>query len=69
MTNFLLVRVMDAPRAQQIASGLLERGVKIKTFAPLKEHDFSHFFRITIGTPEENEFLCDMLDELLDPQT
>jgi len=68
VANFLLVRVMDAPRSQEIAAGLLERGVKVKTFAPLKEHDFSHFFRITIGTPEENEFLCDMLDELEDPQ-
>lgn len=65
VANFLMVRTMDGPRAQEVASGLLERGVKIKTFAPLLEHDFSHFFRITIGTPEENEFLCDMLDELL----
>ena len=63
--NFLLVRTMDGDRAQEIAAGLLERGVKIKTFAPLKEHDFSAFFRLTIGTPEENEFLCDMLDEVL----
>jgi histidinol-phosphate aminotransferase len=63
--NFLLVRTMDGPKAQKVAAGLLERGIKIKTFAPLKEHDFSAFFRITIGTPDENLFLCDMLDEVL----
>ena len=65
VANFVLVRTTEGAHAKNIAAGLLERGVKIKTFAPLKEHDFGDIFRITVGTPEENEFCMDMLDEVM----
>ncbi|MED5373427.1 MAG: histidinol-phosphate transaminase [Myxococcota bacterium] len=64
--NFLLVQTLDGPKAKAIAAGLLERGVKIKTFVPLQDYRYDEFFRITIGLPEENEFLADMLDEVME---
>ena len=65
VANFVLVQTTNGKKAKAIAAGMLERGVKIKTFAPLKEHDFGDIFRITVGTPEENEFCMDMLDEVM----
>ncbi len=63
--NFVLVQTKDGRKAKAVAAGMLERGVKIKTFAPLLEHDFGDIFRITVGVPEENEFCMDMLDEVM----
>ncbi|HJN72503.1 MAG TPA: histidinol-phosphate transaminase [Myxococcota bacterium] len=65
VANFVLVRTTAGRHAKAIAAGMLERGVKVKTFAPLLEHDFGDIFRITVGTPEENVFCMDMLDEVM----
>ncbi|MCP4915592.1 MAG: aminotransferase class I/II-fold pyridoxal phosphate-dependent enzyme [Proteobacteria bacterium] len=65
VANFVLVQTKDGDKAKAISAGMLERGVKIKTFAPLKEHTFGDIFRITVGTPEENEYCMDMLDEVM----
>jgi histidinol-phosphate aminotransferase len=51
--NFVLVRVVDAPR---LFDGLVERGVVVRLFdrGPLKG-----CLRITVGTAEENAWLLD----------
>lgn len=63
--NFVLVETLDGEHAKKVAAGLLERGVKIKTFVPVKDQTYGQLFRITIGTPDENEYCMDMLDEVM----
>jgi len=60
--NFFLVHVGE--RAEELAKGLLERGISVRAFkgamAPLSGH-----LRITVGTPDENALLLDALGTLL----
>ena len=59
------MQTLDGPKAKAIAMGLLERGVKIKTFVPLQEYTYDDLFRVTIGVEDENVFFADMLDEVM----
>ena len=64
-TNFILCEFTDRRDAKEFAAKLLEGGFRIKTFVPVGDLRFDHFFRITIGTPDENAALCDLIDRVL----
>lgn len=64
--NFLLVQTTDGPKAKALAAGLLERGIKVKTFVPLQDYTYDDLFRVTIGVEDENIFFADMLDEVME---
>jgi histidinol-phosphate aminotransferase len=53
--NFLLVRASDGPKLQE---ALLERGVLVRAFGG---GALAGCLRITVGTPEENDWLLDAL--------
>ena len=57
--NFLLIRVDDAQRRYK---ELLERGVVVRNRS--KEHGCENCLRITVGTPQENEQLLEMLNQM-----
>ena len=64
-TNFVLCRLASGWTARQLYDELFRRGVRIKVFDPLGREDFSDYFRVTIGLPEENEFLAEQIDATL----
>lgn len=62
VTNFLLVNLGNAERAERVANGLLERGLVPRTFGaghPLADH-----LRITVRSPAEDDRLIEALPEL-----
>lgn len=59
--NLLLVR-FGAGRASQIWQGLADRGVVVRNFD--RPGPLAGCLRITVGTPEENKLLLDVLREL-----
>jgi histidinol-phosphate aminotransferase len=64
-TNFILVKITNGISAKRIFNELLNSGIKIKIFEPIAKYEFPDMFRITIGTPYENTFLMDKLDNIL----
>lgn len=56
--NFVLVRVPDAPALMQAAA---ERGIRLRDQSA--QRGLEHCIRITIGRPEENRALIELLDE------
>lgn len=62
-TNFIYGRFRNGERAADLASGLLDRGVLIKTFEPVGPTRFDEYFRFTIGLPDENSLLLQRLRE------
>lgn len=64
-TNFLLCEFTDGRDAKAFAAKVMEGGYRIKSFVPVGELRFENFFRITIGTPEENAGLMDVFDQVL----
>ncbi len=63
--NFLLCRLTDGRSGADIKAALKERGILIKAFAPIGEHSWDDYFRLTIGTPDENERLLTELRAVL----
>ncbi len=64
VTNFLLVR-LPVPNAAPVVAALAARGVFVRHFSRL-ELGIADCLRVTIGTPEENEFFLDELAAVLD---
>ena len=61
-TNFVLVRVPDAPRAFE---GLRQRGILVRNLHgshPL----LAHCLRLTVGTPDENAKLIETLASVIE---
>lgn len=52
-TNFVLCRFVNGRPARELASGLAERGIRIKTFEPVPGQDVDAYFRLTVGLEEE----------------
>lgn len=62
--NFLMVDATDTGKSdKEIVDYAMDRGVMIKTMGTM--HGRNGFFRITIGTEEENQKLLDILKEFL----
>jgi len=61
--NFVMIVLKDASEAKIIFQNLLERGVIVR---PLATTGLPHCLRISIGTPEENEFLMDALGMVME---
>ncbi|HEY9719685.1 MAG TPA: aminotransferase class I/II-fold pyridoxal phosphate-dependent enzyme, partial [Trichormus sp.] len=61
-TNFILVDMFSAEKVSQIHEGLLRQGIAIR---PLVAFGLPTCFRITVGTPEENEFLIKALRKVI----
>jgi histidinol-phosphate aminotransferase len=59
-TNFLLVEL--GPRADEVIQKLLQQGLIIR---PCKAYDLPEFARITIGAPEQNSRLVNLLEGIL----
>jgi histidinol-phosphate aminotransferase len=64
-TNFILGRALGQLSAQQLALGVRERGILIKTFEPNPSHPMEKYFRITLGTSEENSRLIAAFQDVL----
>jgi histidinol-phosphate aminotransferase len=56
--NFVMVVLKDEQEAKTIFQSLLERGVIIR---PLAATGLANCLRISVGTPEENEYFLEML--------
>ncbi len=61
-TNFLLCKTPPSVEAEEIYQGLLERGIRIRTFEDIRLKDH---VRITIGDKNMNDKLLESLDEIL----
>jgi histidinol-phosphate aminotransferase len=61
-TNFILVDMFSAEKVSQIHEGLLRQGIAIR---PLVAFGLPTCFRITVGTPDENEFLIKALRKVV----
>lgn len=46
---------MSSSKTPAWVSALARAGVRVKTFQPLGGHDFSEYFRVTVGLPAEND--------------
>ncbi|MBV9222398.1 MAG: aminotransferase class I/II-fold pyridoxal phosphate-dependent enzyme, partial [Acidobacteriaceae bacterium] len=59
--NFVMLVFADSGRAQGAFEGLLRRGVIVR---PLGATGLPHCLRVSVGTPEENEFFIEALDRV-----
>lgn len=64
-TNFILCRLAPGRTGRQVYEALLARKVKVKIFEPLPGERYDEYFRITIGIPEENLYLLEQLQQVL----
>jgi histidinol-phosphate aminotransferase len=60
-TNFVLVRV--GPQASQIGQELLKSGIIVR---PCDGYDLPEFFRVTLGTPDQNTRFIRALEQILE---
>jgi histidinol-phosphate aminotransferase len=60
--NFVMIALKDPPQAKHIFQSLLERGVIIR---PLATTGLPSCLRISVGTPEENEYFLNTLRQIL----
>jgi histidinol-phosphate aminotransferase len=63
--NFLLCRFTDGRRGAELKSKLGARQVLIKAFEPANGQTYDAYFRLTVGLPEENEYLLEQMAEVL----
>ncbi len=63
--NFVLGRFTDGRKGAWLKAELEKRGVLIKKFDAWGEQNYDEYFRLTIGTPEENAFLVQVAAEIL----
>ncbi len=66
--NFLLCRFTDGRSGFDLADRLLARGIRIKTMKPVQDYQFTEYFRLTLGTAEENRRLLKTIAEVLGSQ-
>ena len=52
--NFVLARFTDGRPGAALAAAMLTHGIRIKSFSPFEHVSFDPYFRLTVGTPEEN---------------
>lgn len=64
-TNFVLGRFTDGRTGAWLRTELERRGVLIKKFDAWGDQRYDEYFRLTIGTPEENAFLVAVAGEVL----
>ncbi len=57
--NFIMIVFPDSGAAQRVFEGLLNRGVIVR---PLGATGLPECLRVSVGTPEENEFFIEALD-------
>lgn len=55
--NMVLCRFKDGRLAAPFAQAMQAQGIRIKVFKPIGTTDFSSYFRVTTGIPEENQRL------------
>jgi len=55
--NMVLCRFTDGRLAAPFAQAMQAQGIRIKVFKPVGSTDFSAYFRVTTGIPEENQRL------------
>ena len=65
-TNFVLGRFTDGRTGAWLREELEKKGVLIKKFDSFGDVTYDEYFRLTIGTPEENAFLVASAAEVLD---
>jgi histidinol-phosphate aminotransferase len=63
--NFLLARFTDGRTGAWLSEELLKRGIKIKIMKPVQDLRFDEWFRITLGTAEENQLLLARMREIV----
>ncbi len=59
--NFVMLVFADEGEAQGIFEGLLRRGVIVR---PLTATGLPNCLRVSVGTPEENQFFIEALDRV-----
>lgn len=64
-TNFILCRMRGAWTGRRVHDALLARGVKVKTFEPFADQDYTPYFRVTVGLPAENGYFLEQLRSTL----
>lgn len=65
-THFVFGRFTDGRRSGAwLHDALLARNIRIRQFEPVEGDRFDAYFRINVGTPEENALLCAHLAEVL----
>ncbi len=60
MSNFILVEL--GPRAEEYMRRLLEKGIIVRSGATW---DMPHHIRVSVGTPEENDWFIENCRRLL----
>ena len=65
VANFILCRFTDGRRGAELKSKLGQRQIAIKIFEPANGQTYDPYFRLTLGTPAENEFLLANMAEVL----
>ncbi|MBU6429620.1 MAG: histidinol-phosphate transaminase, partial [Cyanobacteria bacterium REEB65] len=60
--NFVMIDLQTPERVNLLTAQLLQRGVIIR---PLAAFGLAHCVRVSVGTPEENEFFLDTFAEVL----
>ncbi len=64
-TNFIFGRFTDGRTGAWLRGELEKRGVLIKQFDAWGDENYDEYFRLTVGTPEENEYLVAIAGEVL----
>ncbi|MCA9681732.1 MAG: histidinol-phosphate aminotransferase family protein [Myxococcales bacterium] len=65
VANFVLCRFTDGRRGAELKAKLAKRQIAIKIFEPANGQTYDPYFRLTIGVPEENDFLLQQMAEVL----
>ncbi|MEL6177385.1 MAG: histidinol-phosphate transaminase [Myxococcota bacterium] len=63
--HFMLCRFRDGRPARPFVARMRQRGVDLRVFDPVLEHSFDNYFRITLGTEPENQYLIDSIHHVL----
>ncbi len=64
-TNFVFGRLTDGRTGAWLKGELAERGVLIKAFESAGGEPFAPYFRVTLGTHDENAYFAEQLREVL----
>ena len=63
--NMVLCRFTDGRKAAPFSQAMRSKGIRIKVFEDLQGMDFSEYFRLTTGIPEENLRVIEVAKEIL----
>ena len=64
-TNFVFGRILDGRTGDWLKAEMKKRGILIKSLAPLAQASYEPYFRLTLGTEEENRWLVEELRAVL----